>query len=554
MKHVVILAGGKGSRLHKYTGNLYSKIMISIGQETILDGLIRFYSQYEDLENFDIIVSELGHIKLIETYIEKYHSEFYKRVKVSLLYYSKLDGTFNTINNMYKDSNIKDVVFNWCDVIPSNKFEIPKDARLHILLDKEKRHRISLNNNKIINHGDDLIGNIVGVFYVKDFNNIFKFSVKWKLEENTKDQTEVDLTDAIKEILYLESINDPHISVITSSEQNFTDIGDLSKYNNYLDSINIDNRFMNSIRFDNDTVTKMACNDQANSIISSEINWYKEISETEKRSLIPEFKNDFDVDGMKGYKLSRIKGVTLNTALTNGDISLNESIDLFHNIIHKLHGGRLTENSFHHHHKEYFTVTKDRLFDINFMIEMNEVSNLKLNNNITHYYTDDVYSLLSKAMLYLNSEYRINGGIQWGLIHGDTNTTNLMIEDHTGDLYMIDPRGKFGDSELYGDVYYDYAKFIYGLHGYSNFNIDKKFEIGYNPDDKSLSFDYSKYGFDLDDIITKFVKGRKINSRILKVLVGIIHLKLVQYIRNNPSKMYATYYYGRYILESVLNK
>src|ERR1700722_17554696 len=56
------------------------------------------------------------------------------------------------------------------------------------------------------------------------------------------------------------------------------------------------------------------------------------------------------------------------------------------------------------------------------------------------------------------------------LIHGDPTFSNIIITRH-GFPFLIDPRGRFGDTQFYGDPLYDWAKLWYSLvGGYDNFN------------------------------------------------------------------------------------
>jgi hypothetical protein len=49
-------------------------------------------------------------------------------------------------------------------------------------------------------------------------------------------------------------------------------------------------------------------------------------------------------------------------------------------------------------------------------------------------------------------------------IHGDLQLSNSLIDGH-GRLFLIDPRGSFGDTPLFGDALYDFAKLYYGFCG-----------------------------------------------------------------------------------------
>jgi MobA-like NTP transferase domain/Phosphotransferase enzyme family len=56
------------------------------------------------------------------------------------------------------------------------------------------------------------------------------------------------------------------------------------------------------------------------------------------------------------------------------------------------------------------------------------------------------------------------------LIHGDPTFSNIIIGP-SGFPFLIDPRGRFGSVQFYGDALYDWAKLYYSvIGGYDNFN------------------------------------------------------------------------------------
>ena len=55
-------------------------------------------------------------------------------------------------------------------------------------------------------------------------------------------------------------------------------------------------------------------------------------------------------------------------------------------------------------------------------------------------------------------------------IHGDCQFNNILYNEETDDLVFIDPRGYFGDNDLYGLAEYDFAKVLFALSGYDVFD------------------------------------------------------------------------------------
>ena len=86
------------------------------------------------------------------------------------------------------------------------------------------------------------------------------------------------------------------------------------------------------------------------------------------------------------------------------------------------------------------------------------VNNIKFKN--INFYCDIIKSKISS---YLKERSYYN------LIHGDTHLGNILLDENENILF-IDPRGYFGESELFGIKEYDYAKLLFGLSGYSIFD------------------------------------------------------------------------------------
>ncbi|AFF28213.1 gp215 [Sphingomonas phage PAU] len=575
MEHVVILAGGLGSRLHKFTANLYPKILISMGNETMLDKLVNYYSVYKDLKSFNIVVSTEENQRLISNYLNRYHSNaFGKNTKIDVLLYKKLDGSFNTIYNLFKGQGLKNVVFNWSDIIPTSHLQVTKllTNEFKIITDVQKRHRMGIEfrqgtrTYEVVKYSkDDMKGNIPGYFFIGDFDSIFDhvFVDNLRLYHNLS--PEIDLMDA------LEAQIEKNRCIVSTNEIDFIDIGDVEKYEKYMETISLETRYFNSLEITENTVRKKALNEKGMSVIDNELNWYSTVGrffpDTKNRPAIPRISNiqknyDYPQGEQKfhsiEFSMNRIDGKTVDEYLWNDPLEMYNVLRLFDTEISKFHNieqSNKPEKRWNEHHMhEYFKVTYQRLDEIFFMLQA-DVHHFKIGDKI-HSFKGDTIHLLEHTMKYLYDAYSKSEANEWGLIHGDPNTSNVMISNDGTEMFFIDPRGLFGHSLMFGDIYYDWAKFIYGLQGYSRFNLDKTFELHYDEHSKTMQVDFFKYGiYDIDTVLHTVKQIRPdLDIKRLRVIVGLIHVKLAQYIRNNPSKMYATYYYGKYLLETTLSE
>ena len=63
------------------------------------------------------------------------------------------------------------------------------------------------------------------------------------------------------------------------------------------------------------------------------------------------------------------------------------------------------------------------------------------------------------------------------IIHGDLCFTNILVEDNYNFMRIIDPRGKFGTFDIYGDSRYELAKILHSLEGHYDYIIEDMFDV-----------------------------------------------------------------------------
>lgn len=65
----------------------------------------------------------------------------------------------------------------------------------------------------------------------------------------------------------------------------------------------------------------------------------------------------------------------------------------------------------------------------------------------------------------------------FSIIHGDLCFTNILIEETYKFIRLVDPRGKFGTFDIYGDSRYDLAKLLHTLEGNYDCIIEDRFSV-----------------------------------------------------------------------------
>ncbi len=134
------------------------------------------------------------------------------------------------------------------------------------------------------------------------------------------------------------------------------------------------------------------------------------------------------------------------------------------------------------------------------------------------------------------------------LIHGDCTFSNMMLREGE-DPVFIDPRGYFGRTELYGDPDYDWAKMYYSLKGnYDKFNI-RKFDLEIK-DDITLTIESNGWE-DMEDEYFDLLKD-EVSPEKIKLLHAVIWLSLTTYAWEDYDSICGAFYNGIWYLEEVL--
>lgn len=117
---------------------------------------------------------------------------------------------------------------------------------------------------------------------------------------------------------------------------------------------------------------------------------------------------------------------------------------------------------------------------------------------------------------------------------------------------MIDPRGYFGYTELYGDAAYDWAKLYYSVVGnYDQFNR-KRFVLTIRETDVELKIEsngWEEFEGEFFDLI-----GDAVSPHQIHLLHAIIWLSLTTYAWEDYDSLCGAFYNGVYYLEEALNE
>ena len=209
----------------------------------------------------------------------------------------------------------------------------------------------------------------------------------------------------------------------------------------------------------------------------------------------------------------------------------------------------------------YFNKTMDRLSSIRDLVPYADQEYITVNGRKCR----NVYfykRLLEKRLDEIRCDH-------FSFIHGDCTFSNLMVKNgesgEPGEPVLIDPRGYFGFTELYGDELYDWSKLYYSIVGnYDRFNLkDFKLDIGgksiyteYTKDDdkglKTGEVSLSIASNHWEDMEEDFFKLTEVERDAIKLIHAVIWLSLTTYAWQDYDSVCGAFYNGLYYLEEVL--
>jgi thiamine kinase-like enzyme len=170
---------------------------------------------------------------------------------------------------------------------------------------------------------------------------------------------------------------------------------------------------------------------------------------------------------------------------------LEEQVEIFLKIVNNIksiHEKKSIKTVRDDVYETYYNKTLSRLSKIIDLVpfagdETININNKKYKNPL--FYFKDIKTLVER---FIPSDFR--------LIHGDITMSNMIFEKRTNKVYFIDPRGYFGNTLLYGDPYYDWAKLYYSVIGnYDQFN-KKKFSLDISNNGVKLHIEPNNWSID----------------------------------------------------------
>jgi hypothetical protein len=364
--------------------------------------------------------------------------------------------------------------------------------------------RYTFKNDKI-SFDSNSNGNVVGLYYITNPTTVFSI-----VSEKGVDFIEADhqITNAVE-------------------LADVIDFGNIKKLNYEVKRSNAKCREFNSIEFFDEYVIKSSKNSTGDKLSSLEFSWYSAVNSLS--NIAPKAK----LLSPGVMKIDRVKGTELKHATVDVTNVLSTILNELHQIeTISVHPETLINDL----QKEIVEKSENRkaLID-SYIIAFGSV---KYVNGVELLPFNEIIAICFDRLTYLNRDTS-----QYSLIHGDLNFSNIFLNERN-EIKIIDPRGYFGNSNIYGLPSYDMSKILYGLSGYDEFNDEYNFY--YEKTNESLRIELP--------INLESVLDIKDFSEEHHYWLAIIWINLGGYFKNNPLKSILAYYYGMYLATLLIEQ
>ena len=497
-KYIVVQAGGKGTRLKHLTHNK-PKALVPIGN---LPMLFHLFRKFPDKKYIVI-----GDYKF--DVLKRYLAAF-ANVEYITICATGYNGTCAGLREaMDRLPEKEPFMLIWSDLILPEDFEIPEEAGDYIGVAKDFPCRWKYENNIFAEERSDTFG-VAGLFVFHD---------------------RTALMDVPEEGELVRWLAGTGIKFKSLPLYRVKEYGLISEYEK-LETSRC--RPFNRTYIKEGYFVKEPIDAQGMDLARRETAWYRRIQSQH-------FSNIPDIAGYEPLKMELIAGKAI---YEYESFTYNEKTELLRKIISCLKAVQALEcvPSNHDSYKEaYIGKTFKRLEKVRNLVpfandEFVTVNGRRCRN--VFYRREELEQQIGR---YFPAEFK--------LIHGDCTFSNIMLRDD-GTPVLIDPRGYFGTTELYGDPAYDWSKLYYSIVGnYDQFNRKHfSLDIGEN----NVTLQISSNGWESLESEFFCLLADEITPEQVKLIHAIIWLSLTTYAWEDYDSICGAFYNGLYYLEEAM--
>ncbi|WP_296323007.1 NTP transferase domain-containing protein [Treponema sp. UBA3813] len=498
MKFIIVQAGGKGTRLEHLTRNK-PKALLPVQNLPMIFHLFRQFP-----EKKFIVIGDYK-IDVLKKYLAAFADVDYKIVDGA----GKPGTCAGLSDALALIPENEPFMLTWCDLILPEDYALPKENADYIGVSRGFKCRWKYEGGAFAEEPSENHG-VAGHFIFSDKKRIF------------------DVPGSGEFVRYLSGKNIAFKELPLARTREF---GLLSEYEKLATE---KCRPFNRMTMQGDRIIKEGIDEQGKKLAVREKAWYAKVADKN-------FKNIPKIYALDPLTMEKIDGKNIYEYST---ISSDEKKQILSQIIGCLKSVQTLESApadRESYDDAYIGKTKARLEKVRNLVPFANDKTVTVNGRTCRnvfYHWEELEKIVAS---FYPSEFR--------LIHGDCTFSNMMLRTD-GSPVLIDPRGYFGKTELYGDTAYDWAKVYYSVVGnYDQFNL-KRFRLDIRERDVELKID-SNHWEDMEESFFELL-GNEVSRKQIKALHAIIWLSLTTYAWHDYDSICGAFYNGLYYLEEVL--
>lgn len=139
------------------------------------------------------------------------------------------------------------------------------------------------------------------------------------------------------------------------------------------------------------------------------------------------------------------------------------------------------------------------------------------------------------------------------LIHGDFHFGNILFDVNTRLVKLIDPRGNFGGSGIFGDCKYDLAKLRHSVSGGYNFVSHDLYKINFTDNTRvDFTLPYTEDHIKIVKWFDEKIIQEKISIDEIKLIEGLLYISMLPLHNDHPERQKAFLTRGIMLLNEVV--
>ncbi|MDQ6761434.1 MAG: sugar phosphate nucleotidyltransferase [Bacteroidota bacterium] len=310
----------------------------------------------------------------------------------------------------------------------------------------------------------------------------------------------------------------------------------------------LQSRYFNALSIDPilNTITKISDFDKK---LRNELNWYKQLP-VSLQVLAPRIISEKEVDGKLNLVQEYYGYPTLAELYLFSDLGIDNWRSIFKRLL-----------TLHQTFQTYpYPLSKNSLQNI--YLE-------KTNSRVAELCVDPYWeNMFSKEEIVFNEirlqnfgtlRVKLNQAVanlikttKGCIIHGDFCFSNILYDLNNQIIRLIDPRGSFGETGIYGDPRYDMAKLRHSIAGNYDYIVSDLFEIS----ETSSGFegvifvdqDHEKLIIEFDNILKDF----NYRPEEITLIEGLLFISMLPLHRDKPARQKMMYIKGLQLLNKTL--